>query len=68
MKFKPKPTYFTRQDLELILEFDRLLEEELIQIQKDIDYKRALELLPKKLSVRNSFAVFLADYKASRNK
>lgn len=32
MKFKPKPTYFTRQDLELVVEFDRLLEAELIRI------------------------------------
>lgn len=67
MKFKPKPTYFTRQDLELILKFDRLLEVELIRIQKDIDYKRALQL-SKEMKKTLDFATFFADFKASRSK
>lgn len=67
MKFKPKPTYFTRRDLELVLEFDKLLEIRLESILMEIKLQQALEI-SKKMQKTLDFATFFADFKASRNK
>lgn len=47
MKFKPKPTYFTLQDLELILQFDNQLEINLQKLKIQHDLKKVLEISKK---------------------
>lgn len=47
MKFKPKPIYFTLQDLELILQFDSQLEINLQKLKIQRDLKKALEISKK---------------------
>jgi hypothetical protein len=60
----------TRKELELVIQFDRELEAVLLAIKHEKDFQEALKIsneLPKKLSLKNSFAMFLADLKASRD-
>lgn len=64
--FKPKPTYFTTQDLKLILEFDNQLQKTIEELKLERDLQRALEL--SRQYEREPFSVFLADFKASREK
>jgi len=61
MKFRPKQTTFEISDIPLIIEFDR-------ELERVITFQWALKSIQlKPLCLKDSFKVFLADFKAKRS-